>query len=629
MRIKITAIAYVASLLGQGASHLSIISSAILTLISFFYIYTVGSYFKVNIYVLQNRVTYYQFFDIYIFGKYIDHLIIASGIVIWFVLSIRGKARFVVFITYGGLTLIAVLANLGALLDIVAVVSIPIVISFLAYNRLADKKRKKNTILTLSDTNLSINYISVMGIATGIISIIVSSSPLLFSISPSSNPSIFLRNYTYEIFSLFSSFSPILILLLINSFPIELLIKEFTRIKNLINNNNRINSSVSNDSNIKLRDKFIYLSLFMLLSVVIALIPHLPTINRDNQQIGVDTGYYVTWVNALVHSNNAQDFIHQAFVTQGNAGERPLTLIFLFIIVKVVNADPFYIFEHVSVILGPTLVLVVYLLTRELTPNNDITPLLAAFLTAVSFQILIGIYAGFYANWFALIIGYLSFVFLIRFLKRSNKLNLILYSILMVFLVLSHVYTWSILAVVMSIFLAVMLKLNYYQKKSIILLLLIILSSVIIDVARIFITGSTGGIEQDIVKAYGGVSLSQFALRWSNLNYTINTYVGGQFSNFIIFILGLYWLLRSDLYQFSSIFLVVFLSIGIIPILFGNWIIQTRILYDIPFQIPAAIALTHIRKKYANGTLVLFPICIWLLAICIRAVSNFYLIFPS
>jgi hypothetical protein len=224
--IGITAVAYIARVLGQGTSHLSIISSAILALISLFYIYTVGSYFNVNIYILQNRVTYYQFFDMYIFGRYIDHIIIACGIALWFVLSIRGKARFTASIVYGGLTLIAVLANLNSFLDIIAVMSIPIVLSFLIYNKLACKKKKK--ILTVSYANLTVNYIAIIGIGIGIISIIVTSAPSLFSIMVSSNPSTPLRNYTYEIFLLFSSFSPILVLLLINSFPVKLWIKELT-----------------------------------------------------------------------------------------------------------------------------------------------------------------------------------------------------------------------------------------------------------------------------------------------------------------------------------------------------------------------------------------------------------------
>jgi asparagine N-glycosylation enzyme membrane subunit Stt3 len=73
--------------------------------------------------------------------------------------------------------------------------------------------------------------------------------------------------------------------------------------------------------------------------------------------------------------------------------------------------------EYIPIILAPTLVIVVYFVTRELIPNNDIAALLASFLTAVSSHTLIGIYAGFYANWLALTIGYLSFVFLTASVK--------------------------------------------------------------------------------------------------------------------------------------------------------------------------------------------------------------------
>jgi hypothetical protein len=279
-------------------------------------------------------------------------------------------------------------------------------------------------------------------------------------------------------------------------------------------------------------------------------------------------------------------------------------------------------------ILSPALVLAVYFLTRELT-SNDVASLVSSFLTAVSFHILIGIYAGFYANWFALIIGYLMFVFLIRFLKAPSKLNFAIYSLLIVILLFSHVYTWSVLSIVVGIFLAVMFKLSYYPKKSIILLLLVVLSSVAIDVARMTVTGSASGIEQDISIAKSGLGLAQFALRWSNLIDTTQNYLGSIFSNFIVLILGIYWLFRSNLREPSTIFLVIFLSLGIIPLFFGDWIVQSRVLYNIPFQIPAAIAFTYIKNQAKNNNIILIPICIWLIAMSIRAASNFYLILPS
>jgi hypothetical protein len=620
MRTGIISLTRITRALGRGNSSLSIISSAALALTSFFYIYTLGTYFRVNIYILQNRVTYHTFFDFYVIDKYADHIIIVSGIVLWLALSISGRGRFAFPAIYAGITIIAVAAGLNVVLDILALISIPIVTSFLVYNRFTTKRK----LLNMHTSSLSLNYLAIIGVVIGILSIIAFSLPSLFSIPLETIP---IRNYAYDIFLFFSSFSPVLMLLLILCFPIKVLMKEFI-VGILKIKNNKIDSLLSNDS-IKSRTKIIYLSLFMLLSVTMVLIPHQPTINKDNQQyVGTDTGHYVNWVNNLMQSKDAQEFVRQAFIIQQH-GDRPLALIFLFTIVKILNVDPSYTIEHAPVILGPVLVLVIYFLTRELTSNNDKISLLASFLTAVSFQTLIGIYAGFYANWFALIIGYSSFVFLFRFLRASNRLNFAIYSALIIILLFSHVYTWSIFMMVIVIFLAAMLKLSYYSKKSIILLLLVVLSSVVIDVARMTITGSVSGIEEQIkIASLTGVGLTQFALRWSNLIDATQNYYGSQFSNSIVLMLGLYWLFRCNLREPSTILLIVFLSMGVVPLFFGDWLVQSRVLYNIPLQIPAAFGLAYIKKQ-ANGTIILLPICIWLIAISIRAVSNFYLILPS
>jgi hypothetical protein len=606
--------------LGKGTSNISIIASTVLALISFFYIYTVGSYFKIRTYILEDRVIYTRLFDNYIISSNVDHLIISFGMILWLSLYLRGKIRLFTLPIYGGLTILGILINLDILLDFTALISIPLVIALLIYNKMSSKMILQNIY-----TNLAVNYLAIIGIAVGIVGLSISLTPL-FSISNIALPT---PNYEYEIFSLVSSFSPILLLLLILCFPVKLLINEF-KIEILnIKNNNRFDSLFFND-HLKSRTKIIYILLFMLLSITITLIPTQPPFNKDNQQVGVDSDHYVDWINRLIQSNDIQEFIRQAFVIQ-SAGDRPLTLIFLFTIAKIVNAnanlfytDLFYIIEYVSLILGPALVLVIYLLTRELT-SNDITSLLASFLTAISFQTLIGIYAGFYANWLALIIGYLSFVFLVRFLKKPSKLNLISYSILILLLLLCHVYAWTVLTTVMIIYLVVLLKFNYYHRKSIILLLLVILSSVVIDIGRMTITGSASGIVNDINIARGGVGLEQFAVRWSNLIDVTQIHLGGQFSNFLLLVLGVYWLIHSNFRQPSSILIVIFLSLGVMPLFFGDWITQSRVFYVIPFQIPAAITLTYLKKQ-ANGNIILLPICIWLIAVSIRAVTNFYLV---
>jgi hypothetical protein len=360
----------------------------------------------------------------------------------------------------------------------------------------------------------------------------------------------------------------------------------------------------------------------MLLSIILVLIPHQPIINNDNQQIGVDTHYYVDWVGALTHSSSPQDLLYQAFVAQ-NGGDRPITLIFLFALNKIVPSNLVDTIEYVPLILAPALIFVVYLLTRELT-SNEVTSLFASFLTAVSFQTLIGIYAGFYSNWFAIIIGYLSFIFLLKFLKKSSILTLSVYTVSIMLLVFAHVYTWSVFLIVTTIFLAVMLKLNYYSRKNIILLLSILFVSIIVDIAKVAIIGSSSGIVKDVLIAGGGgVGLKEFALRWSNLIDIVQNWYGTQFSNFIILTLGVFWLWFSNFKRQVNIFIVIFLSIGLATLFFGSALVQGRILYDIPFQIPAALSLTYIKKQ-PGGTLVFLAICILLVSISIRTVMNFH-----
>ncbi|OLC92577.1 MAG: hypothetical protein AUG16_00855 [Thaumarchaeota archaeon 13_1_20CM_2_39_20] len=608
MALKMTFVAKIGKVVGYGNPHALIISSGVLVLVTFFYIFLVGSYFHLVVSPLENRVNYHESFAIHIIDQYFDHLIIASGIVLWLALAVMGRARIVSAAIYGIIAIIGASIKTEILLDIASLISIPIVVSFLIYDKLATKK-------ILCTTNLPINYFALTGIAIGFVGIIMSFAPFL-SVMQKSMP---IHDYAYEIFLLLSSLSPLLVFFIIMGSTFKLVMKKFiiVRIKNSI-------EAISSDS-ISSKTKILYLLFFMLLSLTITLVPHQPTINTDNQQVGSDSGDYVILLSKLTESNNPQEFIQKAFVIS-DSSDRPLSSLFLYAIVKISPANISYTIDHVPIILGPALVLVVFFFTREVT-SNDLTSLLASFLTTVSFHTLIGIYSGIYANWIALIIGYLSFVFLVRFLKVGRKLDLVIYSVLLIFLVFTHAYTWTILALFTGIFLIVLHKLSYYNKKRIIILLIIVLSSVAIDVARSSLTGTSAGIESDVSLARVA-GPEQVVSLWSNLTDTTQNYSGGIFSNFIILALGVYWLFRSNSRELSSIFMLVFLALGVLPILVGDGVIQSRMLYDIPFQIPAAIGLTYL-KRHTNGILMIFPICIWLFEMSIRAVSNFHFVSPS
>ena len=633
---------YITKALGRNKSLISIATSAILVLTSFFYIYTVGSYFKVGISVLHNFYNYIGFFQLYVVSKYIDHIIIALGISIWFGLAIKKRAGFVVALIYGGLTIISVIAKLDVILDFLALLSIPLLILILAGNRFVPKMRILNKYV---DTDLSSNYIIIAGLVITIAGVIVSLTPLFFT---SASASAHVRNYAYEMFVLLSSFfSPLLMTLLILCFPLKLLFNRYISTKSTSKNGSNNNNKGDRTGAISRNKIILYLSLFMVLSATMVLIPHNPAVDKDNRPVGADIQDYTTAIkNLSSYSNNPQELIRHAFVKEFPFyGDRPISLLVLFAAVKIVpSADPAYVIDYMPLVLGPALVLAIFFLTREMTSNDTIS-LLAAFITAVSFQVLIGIYSGYYANWFALIIGYFSFVFLFKFLKRPNKLNFVTYSILVILLLLSHVYTWAMIAAVTVLFLLVMLKFNYYRRKNIVLLLLVILSPVAVDIIRTSITGSIGGVSSSLqyfsqlTPGRSGVSspnlyapllsLGQFASFRDNLLDTTQHYLGGLFGNFIILALGFYWLLRANRVEPYNIFIIVFLSVGIVPLFFSDWILQTRVFYNIPFQIPAAIALTYIiTQQQMKGKMILLPICIWLIAISIVELSNFYPVTP-
>src|SRR5436309_5910791 len=531
----------IAKVLGHGNSPSLIISSSVFVLILFFYIFTVGSYFHVSVSPLENRVNYHEPSPTYIINEFVDHIIIGYGLVLWLGLSLKGKARIVSSGIYGTITSISVLAGLQTLFDVVTLLSIPILVSFLIYNKFTSKK-------LLHASNLPLTYFAILGTAIGFSDIIISSAPL-FSITEKSIP---IRDYAHAIFLLVSSLSPILVLFLVLGSPFKLFIRKF-----IIPQNKNLVEPISSDT-IRSQTKILCLLFFMLLSVTIALIPHLATINPDNHQVSSDSSDYAIVIKNFIESNNPQEVIQKAFhINFSNV--RPLAALFFYTISRIGPDNLSYTVDHLPIILGPGLVLAVFFLTRELT-SNDTTSLLASFLTAVSFHTLIGIYSGIYANWVALIIGFFSLVFLIRFLKTAKKRSLIVYSILLMLLVFTHVYTWTILALFTGIFLVVLYKLNSYRKKSIIILLVIVLSSVAIDITRSSLIGISGGIEGDTHLA-SLAGTGQVASLWNNLLYTTQSYAGGLFTNFIIFGLGVYWILRSNPRDLSSIFILIFLAI--------------------------------------------------------------------
>jgi hypothetical protein len=75
----------------------------------------------------------------------------------------------------------------------------------------------------------------------------------------------------------------------------------------------------------------------------------------------------------------------------------------------------------------------------------------------------------------------------------------------------------------------------------------------------------------------------------------------------------------------GTVFLMIFLSAGLIPLNIGSWTLQVRVLYDMPFEIPAAIALYYLSNR-SGSILVTLAACTWLVAVSLITVLNYYLV---
>ena len=663
--------------LGYGMPISSIISSVSFIVCLFFYLYIIGSFFKVTVYPLIDRVVTYILFQGHVINEYVDNITAIVAATSWLLFSLNNRAiRYSLSIAYGGIGIIlAVVSPDNIIFDIIALLSMPLIIGVSLYyyyyyhHHRHYKQQKKKNILNFN-AKLTLRYISLAVIAMSAIGIVVPISAVFLTPNLDSYAGRTALSASFQaspqatLFLLLSSFSTIYILLLVSCLGVKALFKVgLRRLKldikeeeeDISQNLTEHDDHYYEQNKLKTQTKIAVLLLAIVLSVVLMLIPQHPLVNKDNQNIGVDTTYYVYWIGELSRSKNAFDLIYQSFVVQGQDGDRPLSLLFLFFVYQVAgNTNLSDVIEYFPLILGPGIVLALYFLTLELTRNAKIA-LIAAFFAAVSVHTLVGIYAGFYANWLGLIVGYISIVFLFRYLRTGHRSDIVVFSTLLIGVLFIHVYTWTILAAVAGIFLLVMLLVGIWDKKKkkrnkdynnnnnissgsnsnnnpfanrkrITWLLIAVLVSVGVDITKVLLTDSSGGLVQDIELAQTNLGIEQFNTRFDTLDLTMHGSLGGVFSNFIVLILGLFWVLKSNIREPSTIFLMIFFSLGLIPLNIGGWILQARVLYDMPFEIPAAIALYYISRR-SESILVTLAACTWLVAVSLITVMNYYFVF--
>ena len=174
--------------------------------------------------------------------------------------------------------------------------------------------------------------------------------------------------------------------------------------------------------------------------------PYLPGVNPDFQTVSVDEKYYVEWLESLQSSS-----VQNAF-TETSGGSRPLTLLLIHSLQTLTGLSAQLVVRFLPLLLGPMLVAAVYYFVRLGTGNNRNAASLSALFTVLSFQFVVGIYAGFFANWLALVTSYIALLFLFRAWERRSRLDYLILLSITITTLFVHVYTWGYLMAVMILF---------------------------------------------------------------------------------------------------------------------------------------------------------------------------------
>jgi hypothetical protein len=610
-------------------------SSIVLISILFIYFIKVASVLDLAIYVFWQRTTYISDFygNSFTASLPIVDLLLLLLTSLWiFLCIIPLKVRIITVLGYIAIGLIAYNYNGSVLTNAIPISSLPLIVFFLIAGGIYFRKTGRS-IIRLESSFFVFRYFLLVSLILGI------TAGLLFLVNLRDNSVAPQANYAFDIYLLVSLLSPILLLLLSFSSVLKMLMNETNLLLRRVFSNQspslskrsikhvdsteRIQSSATVVNRPRLLT-FGGLLACLILSIFIAIVPHLRMVEPP-EVIGVDTGYYSKSIKDIVsRTNSTSEAIAETFIY--DKGDRSFVLLLLYFYSLGWNSDDSQALDFLPLILAPTLVLAVFLLTREIS-SNRLSPLIAAFFTAVSGQVLAGIYAGFYANWIALIIGFLSTALMISYLRRPTTSKFLIFSLSFVLLLLSHTYTWSIFLLVTVIFLIISLwRRYYYSRRATAILFIPLIFSVVFDIGRARIIGVSSALEGDMEIAEAkGAGLDQFSERWNNLIRTAQSYLGGLLNNFILFIFALYWIFLADLRKASDIFLIIFLSIGILPLYFGDVVILSRTLYEIPYQIPAAISMAHILSAMASKKsklLLISTVSVWLLVISVNSIAN-------
>ncbi len=259
------------------------------------------------------------------------------------------------------------------------------------------------------------------------------------------------------------------------------------------------------------------------LSLFLAIMPFIPSINPSMQPITTDYIYYYNWLVQALHTG-----IGQVMVTRS---DRPLYILLLYIVMKISGASPSLVAGLQDLALFPLYTFATYMLARR-----TIGPWRAGYaslMAALSPILLSYAYGGFQADLFTLSLTFIALSMLLGNTKKQFVGGLVLLGTTMFF----HEWTWTQYTIIIAAYTVLTLIKEWRSKQGISwktkLLLIYLAIAVPADLAKTLFLGLFSSAKVVAAMSHPGTEMGFIEAH----HFYTTIYTGGSLDNTLFYLL--------------------------------------------------------------------------------------------
>ena len=345
----------------------------------------------------------------------------------------------------------------------------------------------------------------------------------------------------------------------------------------------------------------LFLVVSLLLSVVYGFYAYHPVLFGREQFIGVDTSHYV----AFLEDMRRGDVLYALSYAFFNLSDRSLSVSILYFFSILFGLPSTVVAQFSPLVIGPLVIFATYFFMRE-TGFSDSVCVISGFFSSFSLIMIMGVYAAFISNMMAWVAFLFFSGFLVKALRSKSWVFCFLAGCALASVLFMHVYTWSLMMFVLGCF-GFMLFMRYVRGFSSLfrlkLVSAIVASNVITELIRDLVVGVKGSSVKTVVGvAQTGLSL---VFIWSIVNSLLQKYLCGFLMSpvmLFLMVIGVLTVVCDVWRKDFCLFIKCWVMAPSVFFIFGNSVVQNRVLYVLPFHILGALGIVvfdcWIRQRF-------------------------------